>query len=50
MRAYIAFTKKEIYELAKTYKLLLLVVVFLIFGFMNPVVAKLTPDIMKSLM
>lgn len=50
MRAYIAFTKKEIYELAKTYKLLLLVVVFLIFGFMNPVVAKLTPDVMKSLM
>ncbi|WP_455544308.1 ABC transporter permease [Intestinibacter sp.] len=49
MRAYIAFTKKEIYELAKTYKLLLLIIVFLIFGFMNPIVAKLTPDIMKSL-
>ncbi len=49
MRAYIAFTKKEIYESAKTYKLLLLIIVFLIFGFMNPIVAKLTPDIMKSL-
>ena len=42
MRAYLAFTKKELFELTKTYKLLLIVTVFLIFGFMNPVVAKFT--------
>lgn len=50
MRAYIAFTKKEIYELAKTYKLLLLVIVFLILGFMNPITAKFTPDLIESFM
>ena len=50
MRAYLAFTKKELFELTKTYKLLLIVTVFLIFGFMNPVVAKFTPDLMESLM
>lgn len=50
MRAYIAFTKKEIYELAKTYKLLLLVIVFLILGFMNPITAKFTPDLLESFM
>lgn len=50
MRAYLAFTKKELFEFTKTYKLLLIVTVFLIFGFMNPVVAKFTPDLMESLM
>ena len=50
MRAYLVFTKKELFELTKTYKLLLIVTVFLIFGFMNPVVAKFTPDLMESLM
>ena len=50
MRAYLAFTKKELFELTKTYKLLLIVTVFLIFGFMNPVVAKFTPNLMESLM
>ena len=50
MRAYLAFTKKELFEFTKTYKLLLLVTVFLIFGFMNPVVAKFTPDLMELLM
>ena len=50
MRAYLAFTKKELFEFTKTYKLLLLVTVFLIFAFMNPVVAKFTPDLMELLM
>lgn len=48
MRAYLAFTKKEIYELAKTYKLLLIVVVFLILGFINPITAKFTPYLLES--
>ena len=39
MRVYLAFTKKELFEFTRTYKLLLIVTVFLIFGFMNPVVA-----------
>lgn len=50
MKAYLAFTKKELFELTKTYKLLLIITVFLIFGFMNPIVAKFTPDLMKTLM
>lgn len=50
MKTYIAFTKKEIYELAKTYKLLLIVVVFLILGFMNPITAKFTPDLLEACM
>ena len=50
MRVYLAFTKKELFEFTRTYKLLLIVTVFLIFGFMNPVVAKFTPNLMESLM
>lgn len=48
MIAYIAFTKKEIYEAVKTYKLLIITVIFMIFGFMNPIVAKFTPMLLKN--
>ncbi|MGX7131311.1 ABC transporter permease [Enterococcus songbeiensis] len=42
------FTKKELLESWRTKRVLLLVIIFLIFGLMNPLLAKLTPEIMKS--
>lgn len=47
MRSYIAFVKKELIEAIRTYKLFIMVVVFLLFGFMGPALAKLTPEIAK---
>jgi ABC-2 type transport system permease protein len=43
MTHYIAFLKKEIVESIRTYKLFIMLVVFLMFGIMNPLVAKLNP-------
>jgi ABC-2 type transport system permease protein len=48
MKAFLAFTKKEITEYLRTYKLMILVLVFLLFGMMNPVLAKFTPEIIKA--
>src|SRR5665647_682471 len=48
MRAYFAFTKKEFTENLRTYKLMIMIVVFLIFGVMNPLFAKFTPEILKA--
>ncbi len=48
MRAYFAFTKKEFTENLRTYKLMILIVVFLIFGVMSPLFAKFTPEILKA--
>ncbi len=49
MRAYLAFTKKEILESLRTYKLLILVIVFMFFGVLGPLMAKLTPRLLESL-
>lgn len=43
MRGLIAFTKKEIMELARTGRLTILLILFVLFGIMNPAIAKLTP-------
>ena len=48
MRNYIAFAGKEIIEGIRTYKSIILLAVFLIFGIMNPLFAKLTPVIISS--
>lgn len=48
MRAYFAFIKKEFMEYTRTYKLVIMGVVFLLFGIMNPAIAKVMPDIIKS--
>jgi len=48
MRGYVAFVKKEFMENTRTFKLLILFAVFFIFGMMGPIMAKLTPEIMKS--
>lgn len=48
MKEYLAFLKKEIIEYAKTYKLLIMLSVFALFGITNPLVAKLLPEILKN--
>jgi len=50
MSHYIAFLKKELLESTRTYKLFIMLVVFFIFGIMNPLTAKLTPDLLNALM
>lgn len=47
MRQLTAFTKKEFMELIRTGKLLILGIIFLLFGIMNPAIAKMTPWIME---
>ena len=43
MSAFFAFLKKELLEASRSGKLLFLVILFLLFGIMNPAIAKLTP-------
>ncbi len=50
MRNYTVFLKKEIFEYTKTYKLLIMLMVFAVFGITNPLMAKLLPEILGSLM
>lgn len=47
MRAYIAFLKKEFMEITRNGKLITLCIVFILFGIMNPAIAKLTPALLK---
>src|SRR5690554_2518719 len=49
MRHYIAFLKKEMLESIRTYKLFIMVIVFSLFGVMNPLAAKLTPYLIETL-
>ncbi len=49
MRNYTAFLKKELIEGIRTYKAIILVAIFLIFGIMNPLFAKLAPDLLATL-
>lgn len=50
MRGYVAFLKKELLESSRTYKLLILLAVFIIFGFMSPLAAKYMPQLLQSFM
>ncbi|MEA4890040.1 MAG: ABC transporter permease [Clostridiaceae bacterium] len=50
MRSYLAFTQKEFCEAARTYKLLIMAAVFALFGMMNPITAKITPQMLDALM
>ncbi|HBL84239.1 MAG: hypothetical protein A2Y17_07710 [Clostridiales bacterium GWF2_38_85] len=50
MKSYIAFTTKEFTEQLRTHKALIMFTVFLLFGIMNPVTAKLTPIILEMFM
>lgn len=49
MRNYLTFTMKEFVEGVRAYKAAIFLAIFLIFGIMNPLVAKLTPDLISSL-
>lgn len=48
MRSYLAFTKKELMESTRTYKLFVLLIIFMLFGFMNPIIAKVMPEVLSS--
>jgi len=50
MRSYFAFTSKEFCEATRTYKLLIMAAVFLLLGMMNPITAKITPQLVASFM
>ena len=43
MKPLLAFMKKEYFETVRTGKLIILLLLFLLFGIMNPAIAKLTP-------
>jgi len=49
MKGYLAFSKKEFFEYTKTYKLFIMLMVFAVFGITNPLIAKLLPEIVGSL-
>lgn len=50
MRAYVSFVKKEFLEMSRTYKLLIMGIIFCILGLMNPLTAKFTPDLLAAMM
>ena len=49
MSHYRSFLKKELLESARTYKLLIMLLMFFAFGIMNPLFAKLTPALLNAL-
>jgi len=49
MKTFLAFLKKEGLEQLRTGRLLVLLIVFLLFGIMNPAIAKLTPWMLQTL-
>lgn len=50
MKAYTAFIGKEFIEYVRTYKLLIIGLVFLLLGIMSPLTAKYMPDIIRTFM
>ena len=48
MSAYIAFCKKEITESIRTYKAIIMLAAFIVFGIISPLTAKLIPDILGA--
>ncbi len=49
MRSFVAFTKKEILDQIRSGKLMFLCILFVLFGIMNPAVAKLTPWLLEAM-
>lgn len=50
MNAFFAFCKKECYEYVRSYKLFILLMVFLAFGFLNPLFARYLPALLADAM
>lgn len=49
MTGAMAFLKKEFQEILRTYKIYVIPTVFLAMGILSPILAKITPDLVKSL-
>lgn len=49
MRGFLAFTKKELLEGLRTYRCLILLAVFFLFGMVSPLLAKLMPEIFAGM-
>lgn len=49
MRALIAFVKKEVTEQVRSGKLVFLAILFVLFGIMNPAIAKMTPWLLEMM-
>ena len=49
MKTLFAFVKKECLEAVRTGKIIMLILLFVLFGIMNPAIAKLTPWLMEML-
>lgn len=49
MKQLVAFTKKEFMEYTRTGKVIILTLLFVIFGIMNPALAKMTPWLMEMM-
>lgn len=49
MRAYLAFTKKELLENVRNYKFFSVLTIFLIFGFLSPLTAYFMPELLATL-
>lgn len=50
MSGFLAFSKKEITENTRNYRLLIMLVIFFIFGVISPLLAKFTPQLMEAVM
>ena len=50
MKAFSALLKKEFLDVRRSGRLLIIVVIFVLFGIMNPVIAKLTPWMLTKTM
>lgn len=48
MKGYTAFMKKEFMEYIRTYKILMVLMVFLALGFLNPITAKYLPELVVN--
>jgi len=48
MKAFTAFVKKEFMESWRTYKLIIFTAIFILLGVMSPLLAKMTPDILRG--
>jgi len=49
MTGAMAFLRKEFHEILRTYKIYVIPAIFLLMGFFSPLVAKFTPEIVKSM-
>ncbi|MDR1639957.1 MAG: ABC transporter permease [Clostridiales bacterium] len=49
IRQFQALSKKEFYESAATFRLYILLAVFLLFGMLSPLIAKATPDLLAAI-